>query len=351
MARRYLATYSSLIILGLLGVFGLNWLTDPLWYGQGNRLSEKNFPFDERSSKTNLFLRSAPEDYDCVIFGSSRATMLNNSAFKEDCFNYAFSGSSIEEYIPYAQLVAEHNPNIKKVYLGIDPENFKQKAETSKAFEVKQPGNIYRSYLSFDLFLFSMDSLLNPRPGARFYNSQKNFESETVDDWPDYKPVFDVRESDQTCEHEKVNRYRELRDVFPEAEFVGYAAPVSSWYVVNNLYAYGDVLDCYLEANHQLSQEFTAVYDFTIPSPTTQEPSNGYNHDHYYDHIIYQVSQVIQEVAPASNAEPNFGLKVNDYSLEEYKTAYFSEIRSFLNASDRADLWQGEELKAQANRR
>ncbi len=350
MARRYLATYSSLIILGLVGVFGLNWLTDPLWYGQGNRLSEKNFPFDERTSKTNLFLRSNPEDFDCIIFGSSRATMLNNSAFKENCFNYAFSGSSIEEYIPYAQFVAERNPHIKKVYLGIDPENFNQKPE-DKAFEVKKPRNIYLSYLSFDLFLFSMDSLLNPMPGARFYNSQKNFESETVDNWPSYEPAFDVRKSDQSCDRDKVNRYEELRNIFPDAEFVGYSAPVSSWYVVNQLYAYGDVLDCYLEANHQLSQEFTAVYDFTIPSPTTQEPSNGYNHDHYYDHVIYQVSQRIQEASNSSPSAPSFGLKVNDYSLDEYKAAYFKEIRDFLNASDRADLWQDEELNAQANQR
>lgn len=350
MARRYLATYSSLIILGLVGVFGLNWLTDPLWFGQGNRLSEKNFPFDERSSKTNLFLRSDAEDYDCVIFGSSRATMLNDSAFKEDCFNYAFSGSSIEEYIPYAQFVAERNPNIKKVYLGIDPENFKTSPE-SQAFQVKKPGNIYRSYLSFDLFLFSLDSLLNPTPGARFYNSQKNFESETVANWPAYKPVFNLRSSDRACDRDKVNRYRELRSIFPDAEFVGYAAPVSSWYVVNNLYAQGNTLDCYLEANHQLSQEFKAVYDFTIPSPTTQDPANSYNHDHYYDHIIYRVSQRIQEIDAGSEVDPSFGLKVSDYSIEEYKAAYFDEIRSFLNASDRADLWQSQELNAKGNRR
>lgn len=350
MAKRYLATYSSLLLLGLISTFGLNWLIDPLWYGKGNHLSARNFPFDERSSKTNLFLHSDPKRYDCVIFGSSRATMLNNSDFQENCFNYAFSGSSIEEYIPYAKFVAKHNPNIKKVYLGIDPFNFKQSSGENN-FSVKRPGSIIRSYLSFDLLMFSLKSVTNPRLGARFYNSQKNFESETFDDWPAYQPSFDVRRSDQSCDRDKVNRYRELRNVFPQAEFVGYAAPVSSWYVVNQLYAYGDVLDCYLEATHQLSQEFTAVYDFTIPSSITEDPSKSYNGDHYYRPVVAMVAQVIQGKNTAASIPSDFGLRVNDYSLNSYKAKYFGEIHDFLQASDRADLWQGDELRAQTHRR
>lgn len=355
MARRYLATYASLILFGLLGVFGLNWLTDPLWYGRGNRLSHKNFPFDERASKTNLFLRSNPEDYDCIIFGSSRGTLLRSSQFTENsCFNYAFSGSSIEEYIPYAQFVAERNPNIKKVYLGIDPENFKPSAGPEK-FEVKQPDSIYRSYLSFDLFMFSIDSLLNPMPGPRYYNSQRNFESETVNNWPAYKPGFDMHESDQACDRDKVNRYGELAALFPNAEVIGFAAPVSSWHVINQLYAYGDVLDCYLEATHQLAQEFTAVYDFTMPSPTTQDPSKSYNGGHYYsptiDRLIARIQQGEGSETNAQTGESAFGTNPRDYSLEEYKSRYLAEIENFLVASDRTDLWQGEDLNARVNQR
>lgn len=354
MARRYLATYASLIMLGLVGVFGLNWLTDPLWYGQGNRLSSKNFPFDERTSKTNLLLRSNIEDYDCIIFGSSRATMLRNSQFSENnCFNYAFSGSSIEEYIVYAKFVQERHPNLKRIYLGIDPFNFKQSVGTAK-FEVKKPDSIYRSYLSFDLFMFSMDSLFNPMPGARYYNSQRNFESETVDNWPDYKPVFDVRKSDQACDRDKINRYRELSNLFPDAEVIGFAAPISSWYVVNHLYAYGDTLDCYLEATHQLAQEFTAVYDFTMPSPTTQDPSKSYNGGHYYSSTIDRLTAIVQgdeSKAKEQVGQPAFGVNPRDYSLEDYKSMYFAEVKNFLTASDRADLWQGEELNARVNQR
>ncbi|HEY9301247.1 MAG TPA: hypothetical protein VIQ31_33770 [Phormidium sp.] len=71
------------VTAGVLGTIGtLNYLVDPLWYSSGNRLTGENFPFNERISKTNLFLRSNTQDYDCLIVGSSRVIALNSSEFK-----------------------------------------------------------------------------------------------------------------------------------------------------------------------------------------------------------------------------------------------------------------------------
>lgn len=332
MPYRYLIFYATFTIFILLSIFSLNWLIDPLWYGQGNRLSIRNFPFDERRSKTNLFLRSHPEDYDCIIFGSSRATLLRHSLFKYNrCFNYAFGGSSIDEYIAYAHFVKAHSPSIQKVYLGIDAFNFKPSVPHN-IFEVPKSEHILNSYLSLDVFIFSLNSILNSSLKARYYNSQRDFEIATVENWPAYKPSLNILKSTKKCDRKKINRYREIQAIFPQAEVIGFSAPVSAWYVVNQLYRNGDILDCYLEANYKLSQEFHTVYDFTIPSSVTKNSEYSYDSNHYYTSVMDQVVQLIQGEEPSVHLDKfsGFGINVSDYAEAEYKLIHQREIEIFL---------------------
>ena len=83
-------TLYGLVTSVLLGsVAAINWAIDPLWYGNGNILNGKNFTFNERITKTNLFLRTNEKvNYDCIILGSSRVTALRPSNFvNQQCFN------------------------------------------------------------------------------------------------------------------------------------------------------------------------------------------------------------------------------------------------------------------------
>ena len=78
-SRRRFRTYLGWL-LGTIGVivagcFAVNCLVDPLWYLRGNVLTGVNFAFNERLAAINRFLPRLGE-YDCVIFGSSRASLL-----------------------------------------------------------------------------------------------------------------------------------------------------------------------------------------------------------------------------------------------------------------------------------
>src|SRR5438132_6171269 len=96
--RTYIGWLLASAFLIVAACFTVNCLIDPLWYLRGNVLIEINYPFNERLSKLIHFLPKM-QDYDCIIFGSSRATLLPEETIKGyRCFNMAFSDGQASEY-------------------------------------------------------------------------------------------------------------------------------------------------------------------------------------------------------------------------------------------------------------
>ena len=89
------------------GCFTVNCLVDPLWYLRGNVLTGVNYPFNERLSKIIYFLPRM-QNYDCIIFGTSRATLLPEEKIEGyHCFNMAFTDGQASEYQLYAQYLRQ----------------------------------------------------------------------------------------------------------------------------------------------------------------------------------------------------------------------------------------------------
>src|SRR5438067_391128 len=87
--------------------FGINCLVDPLWYLQGNGVRGINYPFNERLAKIIRLLPHLP-DYDCLILGTSRATLLPEEQISAHrCFNLAFSDGQVSEYLLYADYLRQ----------------------------------------------------------------------------------------------------------------------------------------------------------------------------------------------------------------------------------------------------
>src|SRR6185437_1819466 len=79
------------------GCFAVNCLVDPLWYLRGNVLTGVNYAFNERLAAINRFLPRLGE-YDCVIFGSSRASLLPDENIEGyHCYNLSFSDGNAPE--------------------------------------------------------------------------------------------------------------------------------------------------------------------------------------------------------------------------------------------------------------
>src|SRR5437762_1180123 len=150
-----LLTTSGLIVGAC---FTVNCLVDPLWYLSGNVLTQINYPFNERLSKLNRLLPHL-QDYDCVIFGTSRATLLpEDKAEGYRCFNLAFSDGQASEYLAYADYLIQRGYAPRLIIVdvrrddliaAVKPPDVPEFVATGDA-----PPSIFATYLSLDALNF-----------------------------------------------------------------------------------------------------------------------------------------------------------------------------------------------------
>ncbi len=329
----------SFVASGLIGTVGLtNWLIDPLWYSQGNQITGQNFPFNERISKTNLILNTKDKNYNCLILGSSRVIALKASKFKnESCFNYSFKGGWADDFVEYAQFAKDQGINPETVYVGVDGFNFvkenKFNEQGSAASQSATP-SIFQAYFSLDVLTFSAMTILGMSPdSANYYNN--NFEIEEFENPPEYKPSFYEPLEAQSCDLSRVEVYGKLKEIFPNAKLVGYVPPRSAWAVVLETYD-RDLTNCELEGIYQVAQIYDEMYDFSIPSSITKEP------DHTYDgsHFTPEINDLVAKIMQGKKDDDLFGIRVDNYRLNQYKSIYKREIKTFLEEQNQIQRWE-----------
>ncbi len=341
MARSYLRTYFTLLFIFLLTVGFINFTVDPLWLNRGNQLTGYTLPTNERIAKTNLLLKASVQTYDCFILGTSRLTLLNESSLQENrCFNYSFSKGSLEEFLAYARFVKERGFNPNKVYIEIihTPAEKTLVLEgllNSEEQEIVVPKPDIRPYLfSLDTLWTSIKAILLQYPNLsdalvdyhqrRLYDH--NFHGVVSSKAPQYKPKLTESVECNTCAATNSYLVQEIRDLFPSAEFVGIIPPLSVWYVYNESYSQG-LSACQLRDTYQAAQYFDRAYDFSIPSAITTRTDNTYDGNHYEPQVFNQITNMIER------DRLNFGILINDYSLDEYRELYLTKLEDFLGVT------------------
>lgn len=330
----YLKTYLTMVstLISFIGV--LNLAVDPLWYTQGNKLNPINVPYNERLTKTNLLLHSDRRKYDCLIFGSSRVTLLNSKALKNNvCFNYSFSAGTAEEFVKYAEYVKEKGVNPQKIYVGIDAYNFTfdKKTALKNKVEVAEPKPAYQSYLfSLDTLQLSLKTIFRLNTEIRFYD--QDFQGKVFDNAPKYKPEFVDKKTQEKCNFSRIAYYKQIRHIFPNAKIVGYVPPISVWKLFNESYARG-LLDCKLQAIYEASKSYDITYDLSYPSEITTVTYNTYDGSHYYPDVNNQIAQVLE------GKLSNLGIRIHQYDLNEYQQFHKSKLKEYLYKEGEGKRW------------
>ena len=324
--RRYLVYIFAAALTVAFGVLAVNSAVDPLWYWRGNIVTGENFAFNERFAKLNRFLR-APERYDCVIFGSSRATLLDQTRITDyTCANLSFSSGVVSEFLATARYLKAQGFSPKLVIVGIDAFNFWRSMEPNLTDFVKsgrRPPAWIPTYLTASALGFSVRALAGDSPYARSYDA--NFVGRANDDAPTYTPPAHDEMVAKTWKFDPSRQeiFFELRDVFPEAQFVGYVPPTSAWRTVEELYLTGHI-DQYLGVMKAIAKRFGALYDFSAPSEVTALPENTYDGSHFRANVNASIVDVLQ------GRSTHWGIDVGGVTDTEYAQVYNDAITEFL---------------------
>lgn len=321
------------VVLFLAG--GLNYLIDPLWYAQGNRLDGRNFAFNERVSKINLLRRTAATaEYDCLILGSSRGTSLRPSQISgKRCFNLALKGAAIAESIAYARYAVGQGLKLTTLFVGVDDFAFLaggvDVAARSKP-RIQGSDNFFHAFFSADVLTFSAMTVAGISPDPNVYYD-RHYEAVELPGKRYATPPL-VNKRDKACSFDKVALYHAVREVAPAAQIVGYVPPMAPEYRLSDVYS-RKVLDCGAEAFHRVAQGYDGFLDFAVPSPTTVAADASYDGSHFSPAANDQVA------AQLAGKRTDLAVDVKALSLEAYQQTVRERLRGYLHTKGQDEAW------------
>jgi hypothetical protein len=283
--RTYLGWLLATVGVIVAACFVVNCLVDPLWYLRGNVLTGVNYAFNERLAGIIRFLPHLA-DYDCVIFGTSRASLLPEEKIEGyRCYNLSVSDGNATEYVLYAKYLRERGymprlliVDVKRAEL-IGP---KQAVEVPDFIrDGASPPSIFASYLSLDALDFSIRTLRGDSPHHRYYDADFHAQLEVRSKRHRYDPKGPIKPEPGPFDvhAERAAAYVELRRQFPTARAIGYIPPESAWRIA--AFSLTGQLDAYLAAISQIAGAYDEFLDFSIPSALTEGKEGTYDGSHY----------------------------------------------------------------------
>ena len=267
--------------------FTVNCLVDPLWYLRGNVLTEINHAFNERLSKLIRFLPRM-NDYDCIIFGTSRASLLpEEKAEGYRCFNMAVSDGQASEHLLFADYLRQRGFAPRLIIVDIRRGELIGPAVPGDVPDFVRTGeaapSIFATYLSLDALDFSIRTLRGDAPHHRYYDKDFRARLEVRSKKHYYNPAVPIKPSPppNDVHPERAELYIQLREKFPMARAIAYLPPESAWRVA--AFSLTDGFDAYLGAIGKIAAAYDQFLDFSVPSPLTlsKDPKDTYDGSHY----------------------------------------------------------------------
>jgi hypothetical protein len=236
--------------------------------------------------------------------------------------------------VTYARYVRRHLKQVRMVIVSADAYSLLDKEPVDRSPDFvreagREPPSLWRAYLSRKTLRFSIDTLLDARKKGIYYRA--DFTAAVHPDSPSYEPEGRLSDDfERRFGHKATDRfsgrhialYREIRDLFPEARFVGVSPPIAAHYV--GFLRLAQTLDDLLQAKYELSRMFDRYYDFSLPSPTTKDPANTYDGEHF------ALPWNDRVVAIVNGRGSDFGVPMHALSLASYRTLFLASIDDFI---------------------
>jgi hypothetical protein len=228
------------------------------------------------------------QSYDCVIFGTSRATLLpEDKAEGYRCFNLAFSDGQASEYLLYADYLLQRGFAPRLMIVDVRREEL---IGTVKLADVpdfirtgEAPPSIVAAYLTLDALDFSIRTLRGDSPHHRYYDQDFRARLEVRSKRRYYNPPVPIKPQPPPFDvhPEGAARYVQLRQKFPMARAIAYLPPESTWRIA--AFSLTGVFDTYLALIGEIAAAYDQFLDFSFPSQVTgsKAPADTYDGSHY----------------------------------------------------------------------
>ncbi|MBI3515319.1 MAG: hypothetical protein HY060_14845, partial [Proteobacteria bacterium] len=243
--------------------------------------------FNERLAKLNQLLPSLAH-YDCVMFGSSTTALVPQAQIEgRRCFNLAFSGGVVSEFLVYAKYLRARGFAPGLLIVGIDGFDFEGATLKLNVPDFVKNGDdpppFWKSYLSIDALVLAYRALRYDFPNRRRYD--RAWRCHIIPRRTIYRAPATLKPQAPRPElhAERGELYVELRRLFPEARALAFVAPNAAWTIAQ--YGLDGNLDAYLEGLRRAAAAFDAFLDFSIPSEITISTTNTYDGVHFADEV------------------------------------------------------------------
>jgi len=321
--RSYLLWLVLLIVVPAGVIFAVNWMVDPLWFSRGNRLGEQNFIYNERVSKLNRFMDDL-DQYDCVILGDSRASLLDADALRgANCFNLAFAGGNLRDLSSYAAYLQAHTPRLKRAVIGLGMFNFVDQTLLDNApdfvVRMEPPPGPEASYFSPSVLRFSLQSLVGRSPTPIYYDRRFRARILRDEDSFDINPALRAEAwnfymATGPFSLERVSQLRQALGFLAGAELLAYVPPVSAQHI-RDVDRAGH-LESYLDTLYGVSQLFDVFQDYSIPSNVTLDPSLTIDGQHYFEEVNARIADAL------NRGVTDFGIDVKQLDRASLEAIY-----------------------------
>jgi len=293
-----------------------------------------NYAFNERNMRINSLIHKESE-FDCILFGSSRSTLLDVRRIRDNrCFNMSFSNGHIDEFLAIAKYIKNRGLKIKKIIFSVNERSFEPfftpAPSDLPAFISKGTGSpsVLNDYLSLSVLKFSYRTLRGwtPLPRAYKINENGSISGFILNKNFNYIPERKMSVHPNlfaSYQSENLSKFQELLALFPDAETLGYIAPISHWEQAR-IMLLGN-LEQYVEIRYSLGQIFSAgIIDFSIPSVLTLRTDITYDGLHYNAGIN---AHILDRLNDDKN---KFGQQILDLTEKEYKHLVVPPIQKFI---------------------
>jgi len=299
-----------------------------------------NYPYNERDMRINALVNKESE-FDCILFGSSRSTLLDVSKIRDNrCFNMSFGGGHIDEFLAIARYFKNRGLKIKKIIFSVNEMSFMPihtpDLSDLPAFISKGTGSpsVLKDYLSLSALKFSYKTLRGRSHIShirRAYRAYKMNENGSPSGFLVFKNINYVPERKMSVrpdvfasyQSENLSKFQELLTLFPDAKTLGFIAPMSHWEQAR-IMLMGN-LEQYVEIRYSLARILSAgIIDFSIPSALTLRTDITPDGRHYGFEIN---NQMLDRLNDDKN---EFGQQILDLTEKEYKHLILPPIQKFI---------------------